>query len=53
MDALLSISALDTVSRTVTATTYAAKPLGVDMTSDLERQINDAVEAYRISTHDI
>ena len=53
MDALLSISALDTVSRTVTATTYAAKPLGVDMTSDLERQINDAVEAYRISTYDI
>ncbi|MGM9741188.1 MAG: ABC transporter permease [Candidatus Cryptobacteroides sp.] len=53
MDALLSISALDTVSRTVTATTYAAKPLGVDMTSDLKRQINDAVEAYRISTYDI
>ena len=53
MDALLSISALDTAFRTVTATTYAAKPLGVDMTSDLERQINDAVEAYRISTYDI
>ena len=53
MDVLLSISPLDSARRTVTAMTYSAKPLGVDMTGDIERQINDAVEQYRIESYGI
>ncbi len=53
MDALLVISPLDTVKKTVTATTYAPKPLGMEMTESIEGKINDAVEDYRISTYDI
>ena len=53
MDVLLSISPLDSARRTVTAMTYSANPLGVDMTGDIERQINDAVEQYRIESYGI
>lgn len=53
MDALLVISPLDTVKKTVTATTYAPKPLGMEMTGTIEDEINDAVEDYRISSYDI
>lgn len=53
MDALLVISPLDSVKKTVTATTYASKPLGMEMTGAIEDDINDAVEDYRISSYDI
>lgn len=53
MDALLVISPLDSVKKTVTATTYAPKPLGMEMTGAIEDDINDAVEDYRISSYDI
>ncbi|MDD6252555.1 MAG: ABC transporter permease [Candidatus Cryptobacteroides sp.] len=53
MDVLLSISPLDTARKTVNAMTYSGKPLGVDMTGDIERQINDAVEQYRIASYGI
>ena len=53
MDALLVISPLDTVKKTVSAVSYAAKPLGMDMTGTIEDDINDAVEDYRIGTYDI
>ena len=36
MDALLVISPLDTASRTVTAVSYASKPLGMDMTEAIQ-----------------
>ena len=53
MDALLVISPLDSVKKTVTATTYASKPLGMEMTGAIEDDINDAVEDYRISSYGI
>ncbi len=53
MDALLVISPLDSVSKTVTATSYASKPLGIEMTKAIESKINDAVENYRIGTYGI
>lgn len=52
-DALLSISPLDTASKTVVAETYSAKPLGMDASSLIEGQINDAVEDYRIKSYGI
>lgn len=53
VDAVLYISPLDTAARTVSAVSYAPKPLGVEMTEDIEDRINDAVESYRIGTYDI
>ncbi len=50
---LLSISPLDTVARTVTANTYAEKPMGVETSELLESRINKAVEAYRIASYGI
>lgn len=52
-DAVLSVSALDTAKRSVTAEIYSNKPLGVDMTSSINNMINDAVENYRIESYDI
>ena len=50
IDALLSISELDTERRTVTADCYSEKPLGIDTGELIENRINDAVEAYRIES---
>ena len=52
-DAVLSISEINTASKSLTAETYSIKPLGIDMTENINRQINDAVEAYRIESYDI
>ena len=52
-DAVLSISTLDSAARSLTAETYSQKPLGIDMTENINRQINDAVEAYRIESYNI
>ena len=53
VDAVLGISELDEVNKTVTAETFSKKPLGVDMTESINRRINDAVEAYRIDSYGI
>ena len=52
-DILLSISPLDTAARTVSANTYAEKPMGVETAEMLENRINKAVEAYRIESYGI
>ena len=53
LDAVLYISELDTLNRTVSSDVYSEKPLGVDMTESINRRINDAVEAYRVNSYDI
>ncbi len=53
VDAVLGISELDEVNKTVSAETFSKKPLGVDMTENINRRINDAVEAYRIDSYGI
>jgi ABC-2 type transport system permease protein len=52
-DILLYISPLDSATKSVTATTYADKPMGMETAEVIERRINDAVEAYRIDSYDI
>ena len=47
-DALLSISELDAEARTVSADVYSGKPLGMDLSENLNSKINASVEAYRI-----
>ena len=52
-DILLSISPLDSAAKSVSAVTYAEKPMGVETSEFMERRINDAVEAYRIESYGI
>ena len=52
-DILLFISPLDSANKSVTAVTYADKPMGVETAEFLEHRINDAVEAYRIDSYGI
>ena len=52
-DAILAISPLDTVARTVSADIFSLKPLGIELGEIVNSRINDAIEAYRISTYDI
>ena len=52
-DILLYISPLDSATKSVTATTYADKPMGMETAEVLENRINDAVEDYRIGSYGI
>ena len=52
-DILLYISPVDSATKSVTATTYADKPMGMETAEVIENRINDAVEAYRIDSYDI
>lgn len=52
-DILLSVSELDRTAKTLTATTYSEKPVGVETVEIIENRINDAVEAYRIDSYGI
>lgn len=52
-DVVLNVSAIDTVSRSLTAETYSSKPMGLDMSEAMSSRINDAVEAYRIERYNI
>ena len=52
-DALVIISPLDTVKKTVSVQAYSKDPLGVEFTSGLAGKVDDAVEEYRISQYGI
>lgn len=52
-DVLLVISPVDSVSRSVSASSYSAKPVSVDLKSNIASRINEAVEDYRISLYDV
>lgn len=52
-DILLVISPLDSASKTVTATTYSEKPLGMETSEIIESHINKAVEQYRVNSFGI
>lgn len=53
LDAMIYISKIDTVAKTLTVDSYSKKPLGVDMTATIQNRVNDAVEAYRIESYQI
>ena len=48
LDVLVTISELDSETKSVKAASYSEKPLGMDTVNMIENRINDAVEAYRI-----
>lgn len=53
MDAMLYISPIDSLAKSLTVDSYSKKPLGVDMAASIESMVNDAVEAYRIESYQI
>lgn len=52
-DALVVISPLDSVKKTVSVQAYSKDPLGVEFTGGLSRKVDDAVEEYRIAQYGI
>jgi ABC-2 type transport system permease protein len=52
-DVFLSVSALDTVAKTVSVAAYSEKPLSVDLKQALASEINEAVEDYRIGSYGV
>ena len=52
-DALVIVSPLDTVKKTVSVQAYSKDPLGVEFTSGLADKVDDAVEEYRIAQYGI
>lgn len=52
-DVLVVISPLDTVARTVSVTAYSSSPLGVEFSSRVASNVNDAVEEYRVRQYGI
>lgn len=52
-DAVLSISELDQENKTVSAEITSRKPLGLEMSENINNRLNKAVESYRIESYDI
>ena len=52
VDALLSISPLNE-EKTLTAELFSEKPLGMELTENINDKINDAVESYRVESYEI
>ena len=53
VDAVLSISELDAEAKTVNADIYSEKPLGMDLTENINNRIDKAVENYRVESYGI
>ena len=52
LDALLVISPIDTVDRTVDVATYSEKPVSIDMKDAISSRVDEAVEDYRLTFYD-
>lgn len=52
-DALVVISPIDTVKKSVSVQAYSKDPLGVEFTSGLSDKVDDAVEEYRVKQYGI
>lgn len=53
LDALVVVSELDTVNRTVSVASYSDKPMSVDMKESIQSKVNEAVEDYRLSLYEV
>ena len=53
LDALVVVSPLDTVSKTVSVASYSVKPLSMELKEGVQSKVNDAVENYRLALYDI
>ena len=53
IDALVVISPLDSVAKTVQLTSYSSKPLSVEVKETIQDKVSQAIEDYRISLYDM
>lgn len=53
LDALVIVSPLDSVNKTVTVTTYSEKPMSMTLKEAIKSNADDAVEDYRVAQYDI
>ena len=53
LDALVVVSPLDSVAKTVSVVSYSNKPLSVDLKDRIGSSAEEAVEDYRISLYDV
>ena len=53
LDVLVVVSPLDSVTRSVTLSSYSEKPLSVDIKESIQSKVNTAVEDYRLALYDI
>ena len=53
IDALVVVSPLDSVQRSVTVASYSAKPLSMELKEGVQSKVNDAVEDYRLALYEI
>ena len=53
VDALVVISPIDTVSKSISVASYSEKPLSIELTEEVRSKVDDAVEDYRIAQYDI
>ncbi len=52
-DVLVVVSPLDTVKKTVSVQAYSKDPLGVDFSSRVSSEVNEAIEEYRVQSYGI
>lgn len=53
LDALVVVSPLDSVAKTVSVASYSPKPLSMELKEGVQSKVNDAVEDYRLALYDI
>jgi ABC-2 type transport system permease protein len=53
IDIIVSVSPMDSVTRSVNVAAYSAKPISVDMKGEIASQIDDAVEDYRLTLYEM
>ena len=53
LDAMVVVSPLDSVNKTVSVEAYSGKPISVDMKEAIGRHVNEAVEEYRLESYKI
>ena len=53
VDALVVISPIDTVSKSISVASYSEKPLSIELTEEVRSKVDDAMEDYRIAQYDI
>ena len=53
LDALVVVSPIDSVAKTVSVASYSPKPLSMELKEGVQSKVNDAVEDYRLALYDI
>ncbi len=53
LDAMVVISPIDSVSRSVSVTAYSSSPLSVDMKEAIGSKVDDAIEDWRLGLYDV